>query len=112
MKKNDPIIAKVMMNAIRLAPIDCLERKRAKSTIGARERSSIATKTAGPRPTHERATISATPSGIALDQGEHDRRRACREQRRGVVDAVVHRLVARLCHRDTVAAIAAAATEG
>jgi hypothetical protein len=48
MKKNVPIMAKVMMKAIRFVPMNWRVRKRANSTIGAATRSSIATKMAMP----------------------------------------------------------------
>ena len=46
MKKNDPIIAKVMMKATMLEPMKARVLNSANSTIGARERSSTATKAA------------------------------------------------------------------
>ncbi len=48
MKKKVPIIAKVTMNATRFEPMNWRVRKRENSTIGADERSSIATKAASP----------------------------------------------------------------
>ncbi len=48
MKKNVPIIAKVMMKLTRLEPMNWRVRKRPNSTIGEDDRSSIATNTARP----------------------------------------------------------------
>ena len=97
-------MAKVMMKATRLEPMNWRVRKRPNSTIGAATRSSMATNTASPMaPPTSSARIPGEPQPqrVALDQGEDDRGQA-RGQRdhARVVDPAVDGLVARLGDRE------------
>ena len=95
MKKNIANIANVTMKATRFAPRNVRERKKAKSTIGARTRRSITTKrdqatTARGEQADDRGRAPAPR--VALDEREHQRGQADGERGdAGAVDARARR---------------------